>query len=332
MGPLKILHMLKEWWQDQLQNSPTLLSPIMIFSLLLIFFSFYVFKLIRGPKLNLPPSPPRLPILGNLHQLGRDLHRSLRDLSEKYGPIMLVHFCNAPTLIVSSEELSSEILNHSDFLDRPQIKVANTLFYGCSDVAFSPYGEYWREVRKISVLELFSARRVQAFRYVREAEVEEMIENVRRCCCQDGASINLSDMFVNVANNVVSRSALGRKYVREDGGESFGDLVRKAMELIGSFNFEDFVPYLGWIDVLTGFNERVKRTSEAFHVLLDQVIEEHQRINYGDQSNKKDLVDILLHLQKNGQLDINLTQDNLKAILLVPFSLLSLSQIHRSID
>lgn len=323
MEPLKILLIFKEWWQEP-QVSPTLFNPI-IFSLLLIFFSFCVFKLIRGQKLNLPPSPTRLPIIGNLHQLGKDLHRSLRDLSEKHGPIMLVHFCNVPTLVVSSEEVSREILNNSVFQNRPQFKAANTLFYESTDVAFCKYGQYWRETKKICVLELFSAKRVQAFQHVREEEAAEMIQNVRRHCCQDGALVDLSEMFANIANNIVSRSAHGQKYARVDGSESFGDLARKAMELIGAFNFEDFVPYLGWLDVLTGLNARIKRTAKAFHGLLDQVIEEHQQ-RMGDQSDKKDLVDILLHLQKDGQLDINLTRDNLKAILLVPFILLSLLQ------
>lgn len=58
-------------------------------------------------------------------------------------------------------------------------------------------------------------------------------------------------MFVNIASNVVSISALGRKYTREDGSESNEDLVRKAMGLIGAFSFQDLVPYLGWIDAFT---------------------------------------------------------------------------------
>ncbi|KAH7549815.1 hypothetical protein JRO89_XS13G0085900 [Xanthoceras sorbifolium] len=41
---------------------------------------------------------------------------------------------------------------------------------------------------------------------------------------------------------------------------------------------------------------------------LDQVIEEHQVSNgEDDKSDKKDFVDLLLHLQKEGGLDIDLT-------------------------
>ena len=205
MDPLKLLHLLQQWWQE-LQHSETLFNPIII-SLLLIVFSLYVFKLIRGSKLNLPPSPRRLPIIGNLHQLGAVLHRSLRGLSEKYGPLMLVHFCNVPTLVVNCEEISKEIMNNSVFQNRPQIKVVDALFYRCTDLTFCPYGEYWRETKKICVRELLCHKRVQDFQYVREAEVNETIEYLRRCS-QDGASIDLSEVFVNIASNVVSISVV----------------------------------------------------------------------------------------------------------------------------
>ncbi|PON96765.1 Cytochrome P450, E-class, group I [Trema orientale] len=317
MDPLKLLNLLPQWWQE-LQKSETLFNQIII-SLIIIFFSLYVVKLIRGPKLNLPPSPRRLPVIGNLHQLGKVLHQSLRGMSEKYGPLMLLHFGNVPTLIVNCAEISKEIMTNSVFQNRPQIKVADALYYGCTSIAFCPYGEYWRETKKICVLQLLSLKRVQDFQYVREVEVAEMIKKVRgSCCSEDGALIDLSEMFVNFTSNVISTCALGRKYTREDGSESFGELARRALELIGAFNFHDIVPYLWWIDVLTGFNARVRKTVKEFDTLLDQVIEDHQQ-KIGDQSDRKDLVDILLSLEKDDQLEINLTRENLKAILLDMF-------------
>ena len=80
------------------------------------------------------------------------------------------------------------------------------------------------------------------------------------------------------------------------------------------FSFEDFFPYLGWIDYLTGIIASLKATLRALDALLDQVIEKHKILNVND--DKEDFVHIL-KLQNKGILEIELTQDNLKGVLLV---------------
>jgi cytochrome P450 len=100
------------------------------------------------------------------------------------------------------------------------------------------------------------------------------------------------------------------------------------MVLLGAFCFGDFFSFLGWIDVLTGFIPSLKTTFRELDALFDQMVEEHKTMKTDDdEPNRKDLVDILLKLQKTGMLDIELTQDNLKAILMVSLSL-SLSFTH----
>ncbi len=83
-----------------------------------------------------------------------------------------------------------------------------------------------------------------------------------------------------------------------------------------AFCVGDFFPSLGWMDNLTGRIASLKATSRALDSLLDQVIEEHKLLNV-DDDDKKDFVLILLKLQKKGMLEIELTQDNMKAVLLV---------------
>ncbi|GMN56906.1 hypothetical protein TIFTF001_027715 [Ficus carica] len=80
--------------------------------------------------LNLPPSPPRFPIIGNLHQLGTHPQRSFRALSDKYGPLMLIHIGQTPTLVVSSADMLREIINNHDivFSSRPEMTAANLLY------------------------------------------------------------------------------------------------------------------------------------------------------------------------------------------------------------
>ncbi|KAM4115356.1 hypothetical protein ACJW30_04G143100 [Castanea mollissima] len=270
MDPLTLLH---QWWQEL--HISTLFNPF-LFSLLLLVSLLYFLKHTRDRH--------------------TPIHRSLHSVSEKYGPLVLLHLGNAPYLVVSSSEIAREIMKTHDTVlaNRPQIRAARVLFHGCTDIAFCLYGEYWRQAKKICVLEILSQKRVQASQFVREEEAAEMVKKIRDSC-MNGAKIDLGEMF------------------------SFGNLSRRAMELIGAFCFEDLFPYLKWLDVLTGFSARLRTTSNALNAVLDQIIEEHQKSDGGDQSDKKDFVDILLNLQKDGMLDINLTQANIKAILLDMF-------------
>ncbi|KAL5064549.1 hypothetical protein RYX36_026286 [Vicia faba] len=94
------------------------------------------------PK-NSPPSPPKFPIIGNLHQLGLFPHRTLQSLAKQYGPFMQIHLGSVPVLVISSPEAASEIMKTHDriFANRPQTKLYDILLYDCKDVSTAPYGE-----------------------------------------------------------------------------------------------------------------------------------------------------------------------------------------------
>ncbi|KAE8124352.1 hypothetical protein FH972_019250 [Carpinus fangiana] len=244
--------MAQQSWPQELQKIP--FNPLL--SLIFLIPFLYVFKRIRNGKPNLPPSPPKLPIIGNLHQHGTLPHRSLQALSNKYGPLMFMYLGNAPTLVVSSADMARKMMKTHDviFSNRPKITAANILLYGSKDVAFSPYGEYWRQARKICVLELLSLKSVQSFQYVREEEVEGLINKIRDMC-RKGASVNLSEMLIATTNNIVSRCILGRKFEEEEDG---------------------FIPSL-------------KATFRELDTFFDQVIEEHKTKRCDvDQPNRLD--------------------------------------------
>ncbi|XP_010412628.1 PREDICTED: cytochrome P450 71A26-like [Camelina sativa] len=190
----------------------------------IIFITIIFFKIHkRGKNNNTPPSPPGLPLIGNLHQLGRHTHRSLCSLSRRYGPLMLLHFGRVPVLIVSSAEVAKEVLKTHDrvFASRPRSKIFEKLLYDRHDVASAPYGEYWRQMKSVCVLHLFSNKMVRSFREVREEEISLMMEKIRR---SSSLPVNLSKILMSLTNDVICRVALGRKY----GGETdFQELMER---------------------------------------------------------------------------------------------------------
>ncbi|KAK8987032.1 hypothetical protein V6N11_055349 [Hibiscus sabdariffa] len=117
-------------------------SNLLLLSLILLL-SFNIWlKLEKGKKLNLPPSPPKLPIIGIIHQLGKLPHLSLRDLSNKYGSLQLLRLGYNPTLVVSSADMAREIVKGHDiiFSDRPRTTAVNHMLYESKGMAFAPYG------------------------------------------------------------------------------------------------------------------------------------------------------------------------------------------------
>ncbi|XP_020973357.1 cytochrome P450 71A1 isoform X6 [Arachis ipaensis] len=215
----------------------------------------------RNNKINnLPPSPPKLPLIGNLHQLGTLPHQSLKALSDKYGPLLLLQLGQTQALVVSSADIVEEIVKTHDvaFSNRANTKAAKVFFYQCKDIGFAPYGEEWRKKRKLCVLELLSTNRVKSFQPIRENEVSIMINSIHEACAK-GSLVNLSKMIVATSMNISSRCIFGLRFeTSDDGRKSIVEAVRKMMTQLSKLGVGDLFPSLDWIDVLTGFTSRLK--------------------------------------------------------------------------
>ncbi|ERN15845.1 hypothetical protein AMTRI_Chr07g76720 [Amborella trichopoda] len=271
----------------------------------------------KARRLNLPPGPGGFPVIGNLHQLGELPHQSLARLSQQYGRLMFLKLGSVPTIVVSSAEIAKEVMKTQDlaFANRPVLVAAEQLFYGGTDVAFSPYGEYWRQIRKICVLKLLSTKKVKSFQSVREVEVASMVSAIS--ASSHGDTVDLSKTFYTLTNRIICKVALG--YSGGDQTEhKFYKIIQELNSLLGSFCAADLFPSMGWIDILTGFHARLKKNFRELDCFLDKVIRDH-KVSEATTTNK-DFVDILLQAQKDCSLDIPLTLDNLKAIILDMFS------------
>ncbi|CAN1295316.1 Cytochrome P450 71D18 [Linum perenne] len=224
-------------------------------SLSIILFLFLTTTFIFLAKIP-PPSPPpppsphrRLPLIGHLHLLllSNDLpHVQLARLAAQLGsPIIRLQLGRVNTVVISSAQLARHVLKVNDhvFANRPQLEAARYLSFGCSDVTFSPYGPYWRHVRKICVSELLSHRRVHSFEQVRREEVDRMVAVIAR---NSGKETDVTRLVFTLANDVLCRVA---------------------------FDCEKY----------------------------------------------KDFVDVLLDVQKRDDLDVPITDDNLKALVLDMF-------------
>ncbi|KAG6404322.1 hypothetical protein SASPL_136568 [Salvia splendens] len=180
------------------------------------------------------------------------------------------------------------------FSNRPKLSIADRLTYGSHDVGFAPYGDYWRRVRSVCVLQLLSNKRVQSYRRVREEETSLLIRKI----ASSPNLANLSEAFQKMTNDVVCRIALGKKYSGGGEGMVFGEIVDALIELLGTFSVGDYVPWLGWINRINGLDARVANVAKMYDEFLQRVIEEHRE--KGDGS-AVDFVDVLLQFQRESE-------------------------------
>ncbi|CAJ2678520.1 unnamed protein product [Trifolium pratense] len=273
---------------------------------------------------NSPPSPPRFPLLGNLHQLGLFPHQSLQNLSHKYGPLMLLYFGKVPVLVVSSADAASKVLKTHDlvFSDRPQRNIFDFLLYGSKDVASCAYGEYWRKVRSLSVLHLLSNKRVRSYRRVREEETLRMMEYIKECC-SSALPLNLTELCSTITNDVVCRVALGKRY-GEGRGMKFHEVLSEFEELLGTVCIGDYIPWLDLLGRVNGFNRRAEKCAKYLDEFLEQVIEEHisyrLRNDTVDNEEHSDFVDVLLSVQKTNAIGFPIDRTVIKTLILDMFA------------
>ncbi|KAI3859033.1 hypothetical protein MKW92_024731, partial [Papaver armeniacum] len=266
----------------------------------LIFLPLYFLIKIKG---NNPPGPPKLPIIGNLHQLGKPPHRILHKLSQKYGPVMHLQLGNIPTIIITSAEAAEQVLktHDLDFCSRPPLAGPKRLTYNYLDIAYGPYSEYWKEMRKICVLQLLSTKRIQSFAVIREEEVSAMIDSI--------SSTDPTDVYkisINLLEKILSRAAFGKTFQNRDqvSDGRLQEILDDTMEALS-----------GWIiDRITGVHGRIEKCFHDFDEFYQQIIDLH--LNPERQKpDHEDLIDVMLKIEKEGISTIRLTNDHIKAIL-----------------
>ncbi|XP_030527511.1 desmethyl-deoxy-podophyllotoxin synthase-like [Rhodamnia argentea] len=278
----------------------------------------------KDPPSKLPPGPKMLPLLGNLHQMTGSLpHHSLRNLARRHGPIMRLQLGEILTIVISSADAVKEILGKNEliFAQRPEITALEVMSYENSSFVFSPYGEYWRQMRKICVLELLSMKRVLSFRSIREEECWNVTKAIQS---SQGKPVNLSKMVLNLINDITSRAAFGERCKYRDEFLSF---LKEVTMLGGGFELPDLFPSIWFLRYLSRMKPAWERLHKKIDLILDHIIEEHKEKLKGDGGNneenknaREDLVDVLLNLQKSSEMNYFIKPHVIKNIVMEIFS------------
>ncbi|XP_037492613.1 cytochrome P450 71D9 [Jatropha curcas] len=268
---------------------------------------------------NLPPGPQKLPIVGSMHHLsGSSLpHVRLRDLAKEHGPIMHLQLGEVTNIVVSSPETAKAVMKTHDhiFAQRPFLLAANIMAYNSTDLAFAPYGDYWRQMRKICTQEMLSNKRVQSFGLIREEEVSKLITELSS---RAGSTVNFSKMFNSVTYNIIQRVAIGKLW---NGEEVVIPAIKKLIEAAGGFSLSDVYPSIKLLHKISTTRFKLQRAHKEADRVFQNIIDEHRarrasRAKSGAKNEEEDLIDVLLQAQSKEDLEHPITDDNIKAVIL----------------
>ncbi|XP_076904038.1 cytochrome P450 78A5-like [Bidens hawaiensis] len=291
-------------------------SSALTFNLFLcavVFVSVFAFLLAPGglawalskprPKTAIP-GPSGVPLLGLVFAFTCSLtHRTLAKLSTAFNAKPLMAFSVGLTrfVISSHPDTAKDILNSTDFADRPVKESAYELLFHRA-MGFAPYGDYWRSLRRISATHLFSPKRVAGFGVFRQSIGLKMISQVVSNMEENGIVEVKKILHFGSLNNVMM-SVFGKSY--DDFGEHGGDgyelekLVSEGYELLGIFNWSDHFPIVSWFD-LQGVRKRCRNLVSKVNVFVEEIIMQHrEKRSRGGATSvyEGDFVDVLLDLE-----------------------------------
>ncbi|KAF7012877.1 hypothetical protein CFC21_027025 [Triticum aestivum] len=301
------------------------LCLVALFTLLAI----WLLKLITGGKCRpaakkqLPPGPWTLPVIGSLHHVASVLpHRTLMELSRRHGPLMLLRLGEAPTVIVSTAEAAALVMKTNDlaFAGRPQSATLDVFGCGGKGIALAPYGDHWRQMLKVSIVELLSSRQVKRLEGIRAEEVGNLLRSITAAASSGGATINLSEKMTALSNHVVTRAVFGGKFSQQ---EEYLREMAKVFVMMGGFCLVDLFPSSRLVRWLSNGERDMKNSCGRMHHIISDIIQERKAARaagVGPDDDKEDLLDVLLRLQKDDSLEFPLTTESISTVLLDIFA------------
>ncbi|MED6116360.1 hypothetical protein PIB30_099569 [Stylosanthes scabra] len=217
-------------------------------------------------RLQNPPSPLSLPIIGHLHLVSSRPHQSFHNLSTRYGSILQIFPGSFPCVIVSTAEITKEFLKTHEyaFSDRfIKRSAVDYITYASNSMVFAPCRSYWKFMKKLYVSELLGCNTLDHRLPIRREETLRMIMSIRFSKEGDsgGGGLDDSKEIKKMVKNVVE----------------LAEKLKNVLDFIWIFKNGD----------LQGMNKRLKKIRERFDSIMEKVIREHELVKEkGDEDGR----------------------------------------------
>ncbi|EPS62347.1 hypothetical protein M569_12444, partial [Genlisea aurea] len=281
-----------------------------ILLLLLLFPSIVLIYRRRQHRRRLPPGPLRFPIIGNLLQFGRNPHRSLADLAQRYGDLMHLKLGFVDVIVVSSPETARQVMHTYDNLlsHRPHLALGRAYDHNEKSIIWINEVSRRMGLAKLCKEHLFSTQRLDGSETLRRKKIDDLRDYLYEC--REGrAVVNIAEAAFTTSLNMISSSFFSVDLAAFDSEKSqeMKELVNLLMKLVGIPNLADYFPFLKPFD-LQGVQRRAEmyfgKLFEIFNGFIDERVESHTHKNdllqslldYSNMEGSKFTRDDILHL------------------------------------
>uniref|UniRef100_A0AAT9URG1 Geraniol 8-hydroxylase n=1 Tax=Mitragyna speciosa TaxID=170351 RepID=A0AAT9URG1_9GENT len=257
---------------------------------------------------KLPPGPTPLPIIGNLHLLGDQPHKSLAKLAKTHGPLMSLKLGQITTIVVTSSGMAKEVLQKQDlaFSSRSIPDALHAHDQYKYSVVWLPVASRWRSLRKILNSNMFSGNRLDANQHLRAKKIQELVAYCRKNS-QIGEAVDVGRAAFRTSLNLLSNTLFSKDLTDpySDSAKEFKDLVWQVMLEAGKPNLVDFFPMLEKIDPL-GIRRRMTvhfgKILKMFGGLVDERLERGK-----SPTGNSDVLDVMLATSEEAPEEIDRT-------------------------
>ncbi|KAF3611150.1 hypothetical protein DY000_02050592 [Brassica cretica] len=268
-------------------------------------------------KKNLPQSPPSLPIIGHLHLLLSVLpQKAFQKISSRYGPLLHLRIFKVPFVLASSASVAYDLFRTHDVnvSSRGFRTLENSLLFGHETFTGADFGDYYKFMKKVLVMNLLGTQALERSRGIRAEEIERfyarLMDKARK-----KESVEIGKEAMVLTNNIMSKLLIGRSCSEENGeAEKVRESVTKTMGLIKKVFFSNMLgkplKKLG----ISLFEKEIRGVSGGFDELLERLLREHE-----EKHQDTDMMDVLLSAYKYENADYKITRNHIKLLIVELF-------------
>lgn len=168
----------------------------------------HIFQHFTKNDLPLPPGPPKLPFLGNLHQTPSDknnLWKKYQEWHKIYGPVMSLKYGQRKIITLGSHKATHDLLNRRNniYSSRPRIICAGDCMSKGMNAGLLPYSKQWKIHHSLHTTVL-NTRMCEKYHQLQDLESMEVLHEMLD-------SDNFTEAFRRYAASLTFALAYGKR-------------------------------------------------------------------------------------------------------------------------